>query len=170
MIMFAFSGHGTNEDELEQIFAYDGQTLDIKEEIVLPLTRHKAVADIPKLFFVDACRGEMSLVSKGAARGGAADTTKSASDQQYFEKGVQHVEGNYRIDYATIPEHVSYANSAGSIWLPVLARALREENDSFQNIADNIKKQVYQRLGTKKQQCESVNRLNTGALYLQKRY
>ena len=163
--MFAFSGHGTDEDESEQIFAYDGQTLDIKEEIVLPLTRHKAVADIPKLFFIDACRGEKSLVSKGA---GAADTTKSASDQQYFEKGVQHVEGNYRIDYATIPEHVSYANSAGSIWLPVLARALREENDSFQNIADNVKKQVHQQLGNKKQQCESVNRLNTGALYLQK--
>ena len=163
VIMFAFSGHGTNEDESEKIFANDGQTLDIKDEIVLPLTMHKAVEDIPKLFFIDACRGEMALVSKGTGgAGGGANSTPKSTDEQYFEKGVQHVEGNYRIDYATIPDHVSYAGTGGSMWLPKLALALREKNDSFQNIADNVKKQVHQQLG------ESVNRLNIGALYLQK--
>ena len=68
----------------------------------------------------------------------------------------------------TIPHHVSYAGSGGSMWIPNLAQALREQNDSFQNIAD-VKKAVHDQLGDRKQQCKSVSQLNTGALYLQKR-
>ena len=167
VIIFAFSGHGCNVDNAEKVYTYNGETVDLMDEIVYPLTKHDGVFHVPKLFFIDACRGAMQLFSKGA---GASDDDQNAkSDEVYFEKGVQHVEGNYRIDYSTIPQHVSYAGTGGSMWMPKLARALREQNDSFQNIADNVKKEVHDRLGDKKQQCESVNRLNTGALYLQKR-
>ena len=118
---------------------------------------------IPKLFLIDACRGRSSLQTKSKD----GETVKSV--EEYLEKGFVHIEGNYRIDYATIPDHVSYAFPSGSTWMPELACALREDDDSFQNIADKVKRIVNERPG-KKQQCESYSRLNTGPLYLNQRH
>ena len=162
VIIFAFSGHGNCIQKTEKIIANDGVALELVGEIVFPLTKHEVVAEIPKLFLIDACRGHEPLLAKGPA------SKDKAVKSSYFEKGVQHVEGNYRIDYATIPHHVSYVGIDGSMWIPKLARAMREKNDSFQHIAANVMKTVQQQLGEKKQQCESVDRLNTGPLYLQK--
>ena len=59
------------------------------------------------------------------------------------------------------------ASAKQDLWMSKLARALREQKDSFQNIADCIKREVYiETMG--EQQCESVNRLNTGPLRLTK--
>ena len=46
------------------------------------------------------------------------------------------------------------------------AIALRDEGISLQDIAANVRKEVNENQGEHKQQCESVDRLNTGALYL----
>jgi hypothetical protein len=156
VIIFAFSGHGS---EFDEIYASDGELLSIKEEVVLPLVKPKVAYDIPKLFFIDACRGTASLQQKGG--------DELTSVKEYLDKGYVHVQGNYRIDYATIPDHVSYVDCDGSKWMPELARALREDKDSFQNVADKVKKIVHELPG-KKQQCESVSRLNCGPLYLNK--
>ena len=66
--------------------------------------------------------------------------------------------------YATIPDHVAYTDSKWMI-LP-----LRDDDDSFQNIADEVKRSVHEDMEHQQyqQQCESMNRLNTGALYLQR--
>ena len=164
VIAFAFSGHGGRDSESEVLFANDGEKVDIMDEVVFKFVQHKAVAKIPKLFFIDACRGS-DYLTKGAG------DMKEKSDEQYYSKGVDRVQGNYRIDYATIPDHVSYAGDKGSIWMPKLACALRDQVDSVQNISANVKKAVQDEIeqkGGKKQQCESVSRLNCGALYLQK--
>ena len=166
VIIFAFSGHGCNESQAEKIYANDGKKLDLMDEIVFNFVQHIPVAKIPKLFFIDACRGTEILTKGGGGGGGGGLAAKS--DVQYFTKGVHRVEGNYRIDYSTIPNHVSYAAGVGSLWMPKLARGLKTQLDSFQNIADNVKKEVYDQLGDIRQQCESVSRLNVGALYLQK--
>ena len=105
VIIFAFSGHGCSKGQAEKIIANDGQELDIKDEIVNPLTKHMAVGDIPKLFFIDACRGGCRL-----------STPKGDKEESYFEKAVSHAAGNIRFDYATIPRHVSHAKESGSIW------------------------------------------------------
>ena len=138
------------------------------KEIWLPLVTHKAVSDIPKLFFIDACRGTDRLKHKTK---GESDDSQKAPDQkavkEYVEKGFTEVDGNYRMDYATIPDHFAYTDSK---WMILLARALRDDDNSFQNIADEVKRSVHEDMEHQQyqQQCESENRLNTGALYLQR--
>lgn len=60
-IVFAFSGHGTNEN---LVVANDGEPLFLKD-VVEPLIDPKYIGDIcdkiPKFFFVDACRGQKVL-------------------------------------------------------------------------------------------------------------
>ena len=147
VIIFAFSGHGDSKgnDLRQNIYANDGELIDLMEEIVFPLTKHAGVFYVPKLLFIDTSRG----------------IEKIGSEHKPFKE-------NYRIDYATIPHHVSYLSGNESKWMPKLARALRERNDSLQNIADNVKREVHEHPGDNKQQCESIDRLNTGPLYLQK--
>ena len=53
-----------------------------------------------------------------------------------YAKGLAEVvQVNYRIDYATIPDHEPCAGRFESKWMPVLARKLRETDDTLQNIA-----------------------------------
>ena len=154
VIVFAFSGHGCNEDGSDQLLANDMGTLNFEDEILLPLARHKKVAKIPKLFFIDACHGASTLIVKGLVQKSSSSVSAS----------FRHVEGNYRIDYTTIPDHKAYSSDTDSLWMPEVARALREKDDSFQNIMA----QMCYMFAQEHKKCETVDRLLTGSLYLHK--
>ena len=62
VIIFAFSGRGSSENSADKIYANDGEVLDLMDEIVFPLTKHAGVFYVPKLFFIDACRGAQQLM------------------------------------------------------------------------------------------------------------
>ena len=51
VIVFAFSGHGTNYDRL---LTNDGKLISLKKDIIDPILNYSRT-DIPKLFFIDAC-------------------------------------------------------------------------------------------------------------------
>ena len=143
VIVFAFSGHGTScgyDDD--QIISYDNKNIFLKEQIRLPLVRHTAVAAIPKLFFMDACRGSANL------------------RQKTVQKGNTNVETNYRIDYATIPNHTSRAGPYESVWMPVLADLLRREDRELSVVVETVNARVCQgQAHDALQQPESLNRL-----------
>lgn len=153
VIMFAFSGHGSSSDT---IITSDGISLFLWRDIIKPLVYNSDIR-IPKFFLIDACRGNEKLTAKDASH-----QHKSLNDQF---KGVLKEEANFRIEYATILNHQSYIHDFESAWMPVLARKLREDDDSFQNIAAKVHKKVQER---QLQQCESVDRLNLGPIYLKK--
>ena len=136
-IIFAFSGHGELGD---CIVTHHGKNLDLKD-IVDQLLQSKKVYEIPKLFFIDACRG---------AKGG--------------EEVPAHLVGNYRIDYATSPDFVAYAESQ---WMQKLASKLKDDDDSLQNLVSKVNQEVHHEQAAI-QQCWSHDRLNTGPLYLRK--
>jgi hypothetical protein len=148
----------------------------VDEEVLFPLTTPATVFDIPKLFFIDACRGSQTLAVEEGGVGAASQsdtTTSSKSEGCITEKGYLHTEGNWWLETATIPEHKSYAfTGEGSVWMPKLARALREQNDSFQNIMDKVKTEVVdelKKLGPIMQVGRSTGSLLTGGgLFLQK--
>ena len=172
VIIFAFSGHGGDED---QIIANDFKRISVYDKIVKPFTEHKAVARIPKLFLIDACRGKFTLV-----------------DKTLDDERTLHTEGNYRIEYPTIPHFKAFMNTdgtPGSRWMTILAKTLINGPKSLQHIADEeketlpqdcsfqhlaawVRMEVYekQKANDKQQcdmqQCMSVCRLNTGPLYL----
>ena len=151
VIIFAFSGHGDscgNSDD--QIKSNDGQLLSLRENVRLPLVTHPNVRDIPKLFFIDACRGSDHLKKK------------------VLEKGYSEVETNFRIDYATIPDHKAYGDTYTSFWMPVLARKLRETNAAFSSVIDKVNEDIYAQ-DEVLQQPETVSRLRgTLKLYYKK--
>ena len=151
VIIFAFSGHGdscgTSDD---QIKSNDGQLLSLRENVRLPLVTHPNVRDIPKLFFIDACRGSDHLKKK------------------VLEKGYSEVETNFRIDYATIPDHKAYGGTYTSVWMPVLARKLRKTNAAFSSVIDKVNEDIYAQ-DEVLQQPETVSRLRgTLKLYYKK--
>ena len=139
-IIFAFSGHGQLGD---YILTQDGKRLQLTNDVVKPLLESEKVSKIPKLFFIDACRGGNAI--KG-------------------EEVPAHLVGNYRIDYATIPKFV--ANTA-SMWMQKLASKLKDDDDSLQNLVSNVNKEVRDAPNCK-QQCWSTDCLNTGPLFLKK--
>ena len=160
VIILAFSGHGTTKYDIELLYANDGKTLELNDEIILPLTKPGgAVANVPKLFLIDACRGN-ELIAKRSSL--SVDDSKSTFP---LRKTPQRLAANYYIAYATVPHHVSYATRDGSLWMPKLAKAMWEDkNESFQNIVSKVMKEV----GVQ-QQSNSNNTLTVGPLYLQKR-
>ena len=178
VVIFAFSGHGTSKKFREYIYDNEGKALSVQDDLVRPLVTHrnKKADKIPILFLLDACRGPEKI------KGAAAKGKKGPSDDQvehYFGGIVDEVYGNYRIDFSTIPGHVSYCvPGEGSVWMPRLAKAMREQNGSFPDIADEVKKEVHSFVEVKvkeegkvkiieiKQQCDSVCSITSGALYL----
>ena len=172
VIIFAFSGHGSNKKGIELLYSDDGRQIQLEDEVIFPLVQEPSVADIPKIFFIDACRGNDVLVSVSKGGGLPREASKSAK-QCWEEKGVNHVQGNYRVYYATIPDHKAYANvdGSGSRWMPVMAHALRDDEDdkSLADIASKVSSYVHNLPGDPKQQCDMLtNRITTGPLHLKR--
>ena len=66
-IAFVFSGHGLDST---QIYMQDGKLVHITNEIIQPLLPSRAphIGTIPKLFFIDACRGSKDICRAPADR------------------------------------------------------------------------------------------------------
>ena len=160
VIAFAFSGHGLPDDESYidrnsmTMITNEGEHLSLKGDVMSHISV-RSVYKIPKLFFIDACRGNLQLRYK------PKETTTA--------KAAMEVEGNYRIDFATVPDHKSFT---GREWMPEMALRLRKmKNESLQNIAATVREiisdQNPNRQGKRDLQlCESRDRLVTGPFYL----
>ena len=138
-IIFAFSGHGADN----QIQTNDGDLFPL-HDIVRPLVNPQFVlADpIPKLFFIDACRGSLRLKD---------DTSLTA------------IKGNYCIEYATIQGQPAAALGPQSAWMPVLANTLRRDDTSYHNVIADVKQQVHMK---GHQRAQSIDNLTGGQFKL----
>ena len=146
VIVFAFSGHGgpdkknENKDSMS-LLTHDEENLSLKGDIMSCLIGY--VFEIPRLFFIDASRGKEHL------------------HRMTINKAIIQDEGNYRIDYSTIPDHVAHSE-----WMTSLACTLRDEKkQSIQNVAAIVKRSI-QGEGRPLKLCDSIDRLITGPLYL----
>lgn len=121
-IIFAFSGHGTNEN---LVLANDGEPLFLRDIVELLVVNYRGDTcdKIPKLFFIDACRGKRVIKAKG-------------------KLDVNNIEGNFCIEYATIHDHKAFADGDESAWMPVLARELRQTTDTYQNVMAIVNQKV----------------------------
>lgn len=151
VLIFAFSGHGATGDRIATC-DYPRRYLSLKDDIIQPFVENPGVGEIPKLFFIDACRGSDDL--KG-------DILESLKQCDSDVKGETHLVSNFRIDYATIPNHVARTHN----WMCYLAQDIRNNspNSSIQEIAVNVRKKL-----PKAQVCESVDRLMGGIFRFKK--
>lgn len=142
-IAFVFSGHGAEDDVL---FMQDGIEVHLKDDIVMPIVGMCIPTSIPKLFFIDACRGTRPTAASGPL--------------------------NYMVSYATMPKHQAFMHldSDGDTFLQALASGLSEQ-DSVQNIVDNVAKKLSKKYhhmewASKLQQPERNCVCLLGAVYL----
>ena len=158
-VAIVFSGHGANN---YQLYMQDGNLIRM-EEIFYPFFPERAplIGSIPKLFFIDACRGEGDNPGVMVPRGGE-EVIMSKVPQQ----------SNFLVAYSTIPGYKSYeARGVGGIWLTKLADELKKKDASVLDILTKVNKKMkkkYQRpgWGTFMQQPELVSRLNEGVYLL----
>lgn len=110
-IVLTFSGHGNDK----HLLAKDGE-IDFRQDILLPLQALKAknLACIPKLFFIDACRGNEVDTGVFIPRGVVARGGRTVPS-----------EGNYFIAFSTLLGMQSFENSfRGGLWMQILSEEL----------------------------------------------
>ena len=152
VLIFAFSGHGKEvekkvgmqDDKIkvvmkEVLATYDGYPISVIDEILPHFVQHSNVFQIPKLFFINACRGEREIQLKAVLGG------------RKFPKTPNYTVGNYLIAYATIPDHVAY----DKWWMNQLAVKIRSRKyEPLSIILDDLAKEIKEEL-----QPEYVSRL-----------
>ena len=119
-IAVVFSGHGKKG----ALIGNDGLSVDVNKQVVDPFepSENPKNMDIVKLFFFDACRGEFDM-------------------QRALPKGLPPGPelGNYLIAYATTEGYVSWATASGSYWMVELAKRLRTERASVQDLVSSMR-------------------------------
>ena len=131
-IAFAFSGHG----DKNVVYAHDG-VIDTNQ-LYEPLQPKNAphLADIPKLFFMDACRGPIE--DKGVevvARG----KTEPSRDQI-----VVPSYGNYVLAFSTMPSMRAYeAKDIGGLWMNIVSRQLRTNRKSILDVLTVVNRELF---------------------------
>ena len=128
---FVFSGHGSDND---RIVMQDGEEINLEDLIQYfqPGTAPK-IGHWPKMYFIDACRGQEELNSVLATKGGG----QTRLHLKVPEKG------NILIAFCTAPRCKAYERKAkGGCWLPFLARKLKELDASVMDVLTAVNEEV----------------------------
>ena len=124
VLVFAFSGHG-KKDEI--LITHDEQELFLHGEVIKSFVNYEHLKEIPKLFFIDACRGNHEILR----------TKKGAGD---YPSTPDYIVGNTLIARATIPEHCAY--DGYGYWMRELAKKIKERDESLSTILDDLTGEV----------------------------
>ena len=126
-VFIVFSGHGCkNSRGNECIICNDGNEIEVSgfvEDIIEKFGR-----EIPKVILIDACRGEKKL-----------EDTKDPND-------------NCLVAFATQEDYKAMAPKSGSYWIPVVAKCLREMDDTVVNVIEEANRIVRTNSDLKKHQ------------------
>lgn len=125
---FVFSGHGGPS---KTIVSSDEQLVDYEKAIIEPLDPSKSIfiAGIPKLVFIDACRGGKKFFTKGG------------NTSIKVEKIEVSVPDNVFVAYSTMEGYMSYEEKGrGSIWMQRLAKEIMTSKKSIGDILVDVNK------------------------------
>ena len=142
-LAFVFSGHG----DAGCIFAHDSEVL-LQPFIFDPWMpkRAKHLADIPKLFFFDSCRGD------------AVDRGVSTSNDPVPKGGRIPSVGNYLLAYSTMPTMKAFEQSkSGGYWMQHLAKELRDDDNVDYSLIEILQKVNHDVLSEmERDKCENI--------------
>ena len=130
-IAFAFSGHG----DLNVIYAHDGPIET--NQLYDPLQPRNAphLAHIPKLFFMDACRGPNE--DRGVevvARGKTGPPRNRIPVPSY---------GNYVLAFSTMPTMQAYeVQDVGGMWMNIVSKQLRTNRKSILDVLTEVNREL----------------------------
>ena len=150
-LVFIFSGHGTSKHYL---YTQDGKHInfhDIMKQFYPDQSPH--IGSIPKLFFIDACRGSLPTQPVLVTKGGH-DVTLRVPEKS-----------NFLVAYSTMPDHKAHEiQGQGGIWMNTLAEKLSTTEASILDVLTAVNAQLCQEYHTDHMGCfqqpELVSRLN----------
>ena len=147
-ISFVFSGHGGEGDVL---FMQDGNKMHMQEIVNAFLPgQARSVGNIPKLFFIDACRGNETFQPVVVPRTGAnvqmdrPQRTGTRVDRGGTEIKTLFVppEGNTIIAHSNISKNKAQESKDGGVWMKALAKRLAESRDSIENVLTQVREDL----------------------------
>ena len=148
--VFTFSGHGGDGF----ICCEDGKTIEISYIVAKlnPNSSNHSLAGIPRLFFFDACRGD--LVDHGfVARGG---------DEEWRSKIPST--GDVLVAYATTEGYKAFEKFGGGLWTNILATKLVTSTRSIYDVLTEVNGELIAQMVAEKapglQQPELLGKLN----------
>ena len=140
-IVFIFSGHGQSELAL---YAQDGSTILI--QVIIDLFQPESTpqnGNIPKLFFIDACRGNEEtntvLVSRGEK--GGAPIPRGGKTLETLRLPTKC---NTLVGYSTLPRKIAYEADNGGLWMSFLLDRLEKQDNSVVEILTEVNGDVVQ--------------------------
>ncbi len=113
-IVVTFSGHG----DQTKLFSKNG-SLSLMDEIVNPLISEHPL--VPKIFFVDACRGDKKDLGVTYSLPSRQDRIRARGEREEINLPQN---GNYLLAYSTLTGMKSFENECGSYWIQVLTEEL----------------------------------------------
>ena len=139
-ILFAFSGHG---DEDDWICMEDDTQIHVYNQVLDPLLPESApkLGDIPKVIFSDACRGENETQTTQIKKKSNPTGTGEIQPHRVAAKG------NYLIACATLPKHYAYMSpdNLGSAWTQILAAELKTSKKELNSVLIDVNKKLEER-------------------------
>ena len=184
-ICIVFSGHGERNGTL---LTQDCRSINTCKDFIQPLLPGESplIGDIPKIFIIDACRGERPTetvevpkraTEKGNSRGESSvdPSPRNIKGGYVIEVRDLPAEGNFLVAHATLPGCIANDYPThGSLWLRILAEKLPECDVSVEDLLTSVNSELQktcQKGGKnndynyKFQQPEKTSRLND-VLYL----
>lgn len=134
-ISFVFSGHGGENDVISM---EDDEHIAIQDivDYLAPINAPQ-MADIPKLFFIDACRGAEEMCSIGVSTK-AGGYSYSKQSRRFAPKG------NTLIAYSTICSYASIENENGGVWIKYLADRMGKSTDSIEDVLRDVRADLHE--------------------------
>lgn len=149
-VIFAFSGHGTRDNFL---YTQDGDMVCINE--LLETFKTPRLVDIPKLFFIDACRGDKTDPGVPVARGKGKTSSPKGGTGLKLERLPSC--GNFLVAYSTIADYKSFEMGVkGGIWMTALAEKLLTEDKSILDILTKVNQEFTENYQQSWETCRSV--------------
>ena len=146
-MVFVFSGHGEPEGHDGKLIMQDDTKIDICAEFIAPVLpgNAKMIGDIPKIFFIDACRGEQITETVDVPRQGIAH--KGSAKKGGYEISLRKLpkEGNFLVAYSTLPgcrSNEFIGDRKGSLWLDILAQLLPAKHATIDDIPSDVNEEL----------------------------
>ena len=174
-VIFVFSGHGDSGDIL---YLQDGYSLNITRDFIEPFLPDSAynLGSLPKLFFIDACRGEKNMdtvlvpgdsVPRGKIAPAEVDESTYARGGKKIDIKSIPAKGGVLVAYSTVSDYRAWERQdKGGVWLQLLAQEIRSSHCSIDDVLTIVNKKLVSKVQTANtQQPEKISRLND-VLYL----
>jgi hypothetical protein len=122
LIVFIMS-HG----DKSKIISSDSEIIDLNE-FIRPLKRNTSLQSKPKVFFIQACRGNTKMTADDGNTATTRSSNSSVFSRFYDDKNRLPKEADFLYSYSTLEDHASYRDEEdGSWYIQMLCKAIREE-------------------------------------------